>query len=394
MIGAKTADPHPKLKGTIYTAAKEGMVTNWCKQILMLLTIINAVEDAGGKCLPIQLDIRDEEQVKKAIDATVQKFGGLDVLVNNASAISLTNTSDTTMKRYDLMHSVNARGTFLVSKYASEHLKKSSHGHILTLSPPLDMRPQWFKPHVAYSMAKYGMSMCVLGMAEEFKDSGVAVNALWPRTTIWTAAMEMLGGDHAKNHCRKEEIMSDAGYAILTKNPREFTGNFCIDEEVLRNEGITDFEQYAVTPGEKLSADFFLPEKYLEGLTSLYDLSSEGSSESTGSSGAEPASKVFEEMAGRVNDEVKKEINAVMAFVISGKNWFVDAHSTRPFQVTREEKAKPDVTFIMDDETFMKMASGETKAANAFMSGKLKVKGNLAIAMKAEKIFGKIRPKL
>lgn len=351
-----------------------------------------AVEQAGGKCLPLQVDIRDEEQVKNAISATVNKFGGLDILVNNASAISLTNTVETSMKKYDLMHSVNARGTFMCSKYAIEHLKNSKNGHILTLGPLLDMRAIWFKNHVAYSMAKYGMSMCTLGMAEELREHGIAVNSLWPRTAIWTAAMEMLGGGDVKSTCRKEDIMSDAAYAILCRDSKQFTSNFCVDEDVLRDEGISDFDQYAMSPSSKLTADFFLPDKYLEGLNSLYTMASPSSSTAAESSSNEGSAKVFEEMSAKMTEDLKKQINALMSFNISGNNWFVDAHSSRPFKVARQEPEKtPDVTFVTDEETFLKMAKGEVKAANAFMSGKLKVKGNLAIAMKAEKIFEKIR---
>jgi len=378
VIGAKTADPHPKLEGTIFTAAKE-------------------VESAGGKCLPIQLDIRDEEQVKNAFKATLDKFGGVDIVVNNASAISLTSTEDTAMKKYDLMHSVNSRGTFLVSKYAIEHLKKAQNPHILTLSPPLDIRPIWFQNHVAYTMAKYGMSLTVFGMSAEFKSAGIAVNALWPRTTIWTAAMEMLGGQDASKSSRKADIMSDAAYAIFLKNSREFTGNFCVDEETLRNEGISDFDQYAVAPGNKLTADFFLPEKYLTGLDSLYSVTeasgnaaaSATASSSTG--GESGAAKVFAAVEQKVTDDIKQEINAKLSFVISGDNWVVDARTAHPLSVTRGEATDVDVTFITDDATFTQMANGEIKAANAFMSGKLKIKGNLSVAMKAEKIFKKIK---
>jgi len=296
------------------------------------------------------------------------------------------------MKKYDLMHSVNARGTFLVSKYAIEHLKKSQNPHILTLSPPLDIQGKWFKNHSAYTAAKFGMSMYTLGLSEEFRDVGIAVNSLWPLTTVWTAAMRMLGGDDASKSARKPEIMSDAAYAIFQKNSKEFTGNFCVDEELLRKEGITDFDQYAVEPGNKLSADFFLPDRYYTGDLELMPMpdSSATKSASAGAPGSE-AAKVFAAVQQKVTDELKKEINAVMSFVISGDTWSVDANSARPLKVARGETEKPDVTIITDEETFLKMASGDVKAASAFMSGKLKIKGNLAIAMKAEKIFQKLR---
>ena len=242
ILAAKTAEEHPKLPGTIYTAANE-------------------VIESGGKALPIVCDIRDEEQVRQAVNSGVEEFGGIDICVNNASAIQLTNTLQTDMKRYDLMHQVNSRGTFLVSKACLPHLLKSNNPHILNLSPPLDMNPKWFGPHVAYTMAKYGMSLCVLGMAEEFKEQGVAVNALWPRTAIATAAIKnALGGDAIMNISRFPEIMGDAAYAILTKPSKEFTGNFCIDDTVLADNGVTDFSIYADVPFDQLAPDFFVPE--------------------------------------------------------------------------------------------------------------------------------------
>ncbi|HEX6902815.1 MAG TPA: NAD(P)-dependent oxidoreductase [Thermoanaerobaculia bacterium] len=238
-IAAKTTEPHPKLPGTIYTAAEE-------------------IEAAGGKALPLQVDIRDEEQVQAAVTRTLDTFGGIDVLVNNASAISLTGTLETPMKRFDLMWGVNARGTYLCSQACIPYLKKAENPHILTLSPPLNMDPKWFRNHVAYTMAKYGMSMCVLGMAEEFRPDGIAVNALWPRTVILTAALAMLGGRIPPEGCRKPEIMADAAHAILTRDSRSHTGNFYIDDEVLASVGVTDLEKYAVQPGHKLMGDLFL----------------------------------------------------------------------------------------------------------------------------------------
>ncbi|XP_023307148.2 hydroxysteroid dehydrogenase-like protein 2 [Lucilia cuprina] len=242
VIAAKTADPHPKLAGTIYTAAEE-------------------IEKAGGKALACIVDVRNEEQVRNAVKAAVDKFGGIDILINNASAISLTGTLDTEMKRYDLMHNINTRGTFLVSKECLPYLLKSKHGHILNISPPLSMKPMWFSNHVAYTIAKYGMSMCVLGMAEEFKDQNVVVNALWPQTAIHTAAIEMLNGPDSSKYARKPDIMADAAYAILSKaSTQSATGQFYIDEEVLLKEGIRDFKQYACDPAnaDNLQQDFFL----------------------------------------------------------------------------------------------------------------------------------------
>ncbi|HEX2224919.1 MAG TPA: NAD(P)-dependent oxidoreductase [Thermoanaerobaculia bacterium] len=239
VIAAKTSEPHPKLPGTIHSAAEE-------------------IEAAGGKALPLQVDIRDEEQVAEAVRKAAETFGGIDVLVNNASAINLTGTLQTPMKRFDLMWSVNARGTFACSQACIPYLEKAANPHILTLSPPLNLDPKWFKNHTAYTMSKYGMSMCVLGMAAEFRKAGIAVNALWPRTVIATAALAMLGGTVPPENCRTPEIMADAAHAILTRDSRSTTGKFFIDEEVLAQEGVTDFEKYAVEPGKPLLPDLFL----------------------------------------------------------------------------------------------------------------------------------------
>ena len=240
VIAAKTTKAHPKLPGTIYTAAEE-------------------IEEEGGKALAIQCDIRSEEQVVEAVEKGAETFGGIDICINNASAISLTPTLQTDMKRFDLMHQINTRGTFLVSKTCIPYLLKSDNPHILNLSSPLNMEEKWFAPHVAYTMAKFGMSMCVLGMAGEFREQGIAVNALWPRTTIATAAIQnLLGGDELARRSRKPEIMGDAAHVILTKPSREFTGNFCIDDEVLESAGVTDLSSYAVDPSVELAPDFFV----------------------------------------------------------------------------------------------------------------------------------------
>ena len=239
-IAAKTAEPHPKLPGTIYTAAKD-------------------VEAAGGKALPLVCDIRSEEQIAEAVKKTVAAFGGIDILVNNASAIHLTGTVATPMKRYDLMHQINTRGTFACSQACIPHLVKAENPHILNLSPPLNMEAKWFAPHVAYTMAKFGMSMCVLGMAEELKGQGIAVNALWPRTVIATAAVQnLLGGDATVKRSRKPEIMGDAAHWILTQPSRELTGKFLIDDDVLRSAGVTDLSIYQYEPGADLLPDFFI----------------------------------------------------------------------------------------------------------------------------------------
>jgi citronellol/citronellal dehydrogenase len=239
VVAAKTAEPHPKLAGTIHTVAEE-------------------IERAGGKALAIQLDVRDDAAVADAMQRTAQAFGGLDILVNNASAISLTPTEATPAKRFDLMMGVNARGTFLCSQAALPLLRKSPNAHILTLSPPLNMKPKWFAGHVAYTMSKYGMSMCTLGMAEEFRAEGIAVNSLWPRTTIATAAVEVHFPEAILRASRHAAIMADAAHLILTSDAGANTGNFYIDEEVLARAGQTDFARYAVTPGVPLFQDLFV----------------------------------------------------------------------------------------------------------------------------------------
>jgi citronellol/citronellal dehydrogenase len=242
VIAAKTAEPHPRLKGTIYTAAEE-------------------VRAAGGKALPIICDIREEAQVIAAIDQAVAEFGGIDICVNNASAISLTNSQMTDMKRFDLMMGINTRGTFMVSKYCIPHLRKSDNPHILMLSPPLDMQAKWFQHSTAYTMAKFGMSMCVLGLSAELESAGIAVNALWPRTTIATAAVSnLLGGDAMMRASRKPEIMGDAAHVIFTRPSRQFTGNFCIDDKVLYDSGVRDFDSYRVDRSVPLMSDFFVPD--------------------------------------------------------------------------------------------------------------------------------------
>lgn len=241
-IAAKTIAPHPKLEGTIYSAAEQ-------------------IEAEGGKALPIPCDVRDEEQVKSAIKQAAQRFGGIDIVVNNASAIQLTRTPETEMKRFDLMQQVNARATFMVSKYAIPYLENAKNPHILTLSPPLDMQEKWFAPHLAYTMSKFGMSLIVLGLAGELRDKKIAVNALWPRTTIATAAIKnLLGGDEMMRASRSTQIMADAAYAIFMKSAASFTGNFLIDDTFLTLEGVTNFEKYAMEAGVPLHPDFFVPD--------------------------------------------------------------------------------------------------------------------------------------
>jgi len=238
VVAAKTTEPHPRLEGTIYSA--------------------------GGRALPLVVDVREEEGVRAAMEKTVETFGGLDILVNNASAIQLTPTTQTDVKRFDLMHQINARGTWMASKYAIPHLAKAANPHILTLSPPLDMKEKWFAPHVAYSMAKYGMSLVVLGLAGELRQQGIAVNALWPRTTIATAAVRnLLGGEALIKASRTPEIVADAAYLVFNKPARQFTGQFLIDDTFLAAEGMTDFDRYRVDPSQRLFIDFFVPDDSL-----------------------------------------------------------------------------------------------------------------------------------
>jgi citronellol/citronellal dehydrogenase len=240
-IAAKTAEPHPKLPGTIYTAAAE-------------------IEAAGGRALPLIVDVRDVDSIRNGVEKTVETFGGIDIVVNNASAISMTGTLATDPKRYDLMHQVNGRGTFLTTQACIPHLRQSENPHVLMLSPPLDLSPHWFQGHVAYSMAKYNMSLCVLGMAEEFRSEGIAFNALWPRTAIATSAIEFaLSGGDTLRFCRRPEIMADAAYRVFAKAARDFTGQFLIDDTFVFGEGVTDFSSYSVEPGQPLMPDFFVP---------------------------------------------------------------------------------------------------------------------------------------
>ena len=240
VIAAKTTEPHPKLTGTIYTAAEE-------------------IEAAGGRALALACDIRFEDQVRAAVDRAVEAFAGIDICVNNASAIQLTGTVATDMKRFDLMHQINTRGTFLVSKLCIPHLRRAANPHVLNIAPPLEMKVKWFAPNVAYTMAKYGMSLCVLGMAEEFRADGIAFNALWPRSTIATAAVRnLLGGEEMARRSRTPEIMADAAHVILTRPSRDFSGNFCVDDEVLASAGVTELSAYAVDPTAELCPDFFV----------------------------------------------------------------------------------------------------------------------------------------
>ncbi|XP_028391725.1 hydroxysteroid dehydrogenase-like protein 2 [Dendronephthya gigantea] len=372
VIAAKTAQAHPKLPGTIYTAAKE-------------------VEEAGGQCLPCVVDIRDESAVKTAVESAVEKFGGIDVLVNNASAISLTGTLVTPMKRYDLMNNVNARGTFLCSQACIPYLKQAKNPHILNISPPLNMNPMWFKGHVAYTMAKYGMSMCVLGMAEEFKDDGIAVNALWPKTAIETAAMEMLGGGETLKHCRKVEIMSDAAYVILTRDSKSRTGEFLIDEDVLREVGVKEFEQYACVPGADLLPDFFLD---AEDVTAE-DIDRFKQKKIVQQGGNDELHSLFVKIKGFCSEDAVSSTQAMYQFNINDHGvWYLDLKTGSGDAGQGDPASTADVTFSLDKENFVGMFTGKLKPTAAFMQGKLKIKGDMMKAMKLESLMSHMKSKL
>jgi len=380
VVAAKTAEPHPKLPGTIFTAAKE-------------------IEAAGGEALPCIVDVRDEQSISDSIEKAVQDFGGIDILINNASAISLTGTEYTPMKKYDLMHQINTRGTYLASKLALPLLAKGSNPHILNISPPLNMKPRWFKDHVAYTMAKYGMSMCVLGMAEEFRDQGIAVNALWPRTAIITAAMEMLGGKDVSSQCRTPDIMADAAYAMLCRDSRAYTGNFAVDDDVLREEGMTNFDQYAVDPSATLMPDFFLDafDEHLQSkvLQNEPKPAAQKAAEAvTGDTAKLQAT--FAKLRGMLSPDLVARNQAVYAFVVSvpgedqPQNWYLDLKSEGGDCGSGECPVPADTTFIMKADFFHKMFDGSLNPTTAFMTGKMKLKGDLGKAMKLEGLLKKM----
>jgi len=375
IIAAKTVTAHPKLPGTIYTAAEE-------------------VEKAGGKCLPVVMDVRDENNVKQCVEDAVKKFGGIDILINNASAISLTGTEQTEIKKYDLMHQVNVRGTFITSKMCIPYLKKSpGGGRILMNSPPLLMSPRWFAPHVAYTMTKFGMSMCVLGMAEELKTENIAVNTVWPKTSIYTAATAMLAGDAdtAMSASRKPDIMADAAYAILCK-PTTFTGNFCIDEAVLKDEGIKDFSVYDCKPGCEPQLDFFLPDEYYKDQSSMLETQGGKVVKSEGGVGL---GQIFAMLKPIINEDLVKKTGGVFLFQVKDKgDYFIDLKNGAGDVGKGEPPSKADCTFVMDAEVLTKMFQGALKPTAAFMTGKLKIKGDMGKAMKLEKLLGQVKSKL
>lgn len=379
VIAAKTAEPHPKLPGTIYSTAEE-------------------VERAGGKALPCIVDVRDETQVRNAVEKAVAKFGGIDIVVNNASAISLTGTQQTDMKRYDLMHNINTRGTFLVSKECIPYLLKSNHAHILNISPPLNMSPVWFSNHAAYTIAKYGMSMCVLGMAREFRDHGIAVNALWPRTAIYTAALEMLSGPNSSEFCRKPEIMSDAAYSVIIREPKQCTGNFFIDEKVLLESGVNDLKQYACNPAnaDKLMDDFFL-DPPSSGKQEIVTPSSTSTSTTATDSAEGRIPQLFDKIKSILSEEIVKKTDAIYQFNIEGDEegtWFLDLKNGNGSCGSGAPATLPDATLTMKGQNFFDMFAGKLKPTSAFMMGKLKISGDLKKAMKLEKLLKAFKSKL
>jgi len=390
VVAAKTAEPHPKLPGTIFTAAKE-------------------IEGLGGKALPMVVDVRSEEAIQESVEQTVKHFGGIDIVINNASAISLTGTQETPMKTYDLMHQINTRGTYLVSKcclpYLKESASKGRNPHILNNSPPLSMRPIWFKNHVAYTMAKYGMSMCVLGMAEEFRETGIAVNAIWPKTAIMTAAMEMLGGGGGiSSQCRTPQIMADAAYVILTRDSRNFTGNFCVDEAVLKEVGVKDFSSY-LAPGateSSLMPDFFLDEfldhsgagaAEAESIVARAEKPAAVKPAAASAGSADPIEAVFGKIAAELNEDLVKQTRAVFSFTLSDQktDWFLDLKNGAGSCGKGKPPVDSDATLTMTSTNFNKMFAGKLKPTAAFMSGRLKISGNMGKAMKLEKLMGKMQ---
>ncbi|CAF1017264.1 unnamed protein product [Rotaria magnacalcarata] len=374
VVAAKTTQAHPKLPGTIFTAAEE-------------------IEKAGGKCLPCVVDVRDEEQVIKAFEQAAQKFGGIDILINNASAISLTDTPSTPMKRYDLMHSINARGTFLCSKIAIPYLKKSSNPHILMNSPPISLNPYWFKGHVAYTVAKYNMSLYALGLAAELRESGIAVNAIWPKTAIDTDAINLIAGEDYRKKCRTPQIMADAAYAILTQDSRSCTGNFFVDEALLRQQGVTDFDQYSVVPGTKdFMLDFFLDEN-LPQLQNPQASKAAPKAEASAASGPANIEQIFDKIKVLFTPDLLKKVNSVYSFDLQGEKWYLDMKNGDGSVGKGEPTAGPaQCTMTMSKGDFQLMFAGKLKPTAAFMGGKLKIKGDLSVALKLEKLLKQMIP--
>ncbi|VDN52462.1 unnamed protein product [Dracunculus medinensis] len=370
VVAAKTVAPHPKLPGTIYSAVEE------------------IEKQVGGRGLACAVDVRDEESVENAVKSTVEKFGRIDILINNASAISLTGTLETSMKHFDLMHKINTRGTFLVSQKCIPYLKKGKNPHILNISPPLVMEKHWFANHLAYTIAKYGMSMCVLGMHEELRPFGIAVNSLWPRTAIWTAAMDMLSSGMGQKGCRKAEIMADAAYSILSRNSDEYTGNFAIDDEILSEEGIRDFDKYAVDSNSKLTLDFFLPKDKFSVKANKRKNDEELNDNSM------DIEQVLINARKLINSEIVRKVNAIYQFHLKSET--DDLHLYFDLKngdgTIREGIAdQSDVQFELNINDFQKLFNNDISAAEAFMSERLKIKGNMSKAIQLDNLLQKIK---
>lgn len=333
--------------------------------------------------MPCICDIRNEKSIQAAVQEAVKKFGGIDILINNASAISPSGTLETPMKRFDLMMTVNARGTFATTQACLPYLKTGKNPHVLNLSPPLSMKPAWFRNHVAYTISKYGMSMCVLGMAEEFKSDNIAVNALWPRTGIATAAIEMLGGKEALKMCRKPEIMADAAYYIITQDSKSVTGNFFIDDEVLQQAGVTDFESYAYEPGHD-----FIPGAFIDEPVGINLPQSEAS----------PAT-ILDTINSLLTEGTVKPVGATFLFNIQGNNtgkFYLDLRKGAGFggpgALPSGETA--DATLTLDTKDFYKLAKGESEIRKLYTAGKLKVQGSMGMVLKLQPFFAQLKSKL
>ncbi|CAD5210097.1 unnamed protein product [Bursaphelenchus okinawaensis] len=368
-ILAKTTTPHPKLPGTIYTAVEE-------------------IEQAGGKGLPCVCDIRSEESVHKAVEDTVKKFGGIDICINNASAISLTGTLATPMKRYDLMNQVNARGTYLLSRECIPYLKQAKNPHIMMMSPPLLMDKVWFSNHVAYTIAKYGMSMCVLGMHEELRPDGIAVNALWPQTAIWTSAMQMLSGGDNSAGSRKVDIVTDAAYALLSRNSREFTGNFVIDEQILKEEGVTNFDKYACVPGAPLTPDFFIP-----GGEDDYDkVNQQKKKKPVSSKNLQQGISKLQLLANANN---VRETGCIFEFHIKSgfdrKIIHLDLKNGSGSVGEGPSQEKADIVFEADGHDLLDILDGKFSPSQAYMAKKLTIRGDVTVALKLEALLRNLK---
>jgi NAD(P)-dependent dehydrogenase (short-subunit alcohol dehydrogenase family) len=378
VVAAKTASQHAKLEGTIFSAAQE-------------------IEAAGGQALAVQCDIRNEAEVAAAVSQAVERFNGIDVLVNNASAISLTGTEATDMKRYDLMHAVNGRGTFLATKTCLPHLKASGNGHILTISPPLNLNPRWFKNHVAYTTAKYNMSMNALGWAEELRSARVASNCLWPRTGIATAAMRMLvGEDDANKHCRTVDIMADAAHIVLTRDAATCTGNFFIDDEViLEAEPGADLERYSCVPGSRLMPDFFLDGADVDFAQAAANEPVAASAAAAEPAAGTPIDKLFGGMQKALDKNGAKlvaSIGCTYRFDIADaqqqtQHWFVDLTSGSGSIDKRAEPAAATCVVEGSADTFAQIASKQLSPQAAFFGGKLKISGDMTKALQLAKIL-------